>query len=730
MSAQMKKKLVIKLNVKPALPPNFEEQTWLKLREAVQAVFRSLPTPASLEELYRAVEDLVVQKWSPQLYQRLKDECDAHVATQLSGLDAKVGEDATELIQSIDVCWQSFCAHLSLVRAIFLSLDRGWVLEHGGENGAPGGLFEMGVGLFRQGVDARPALKQAVLQRLLGMIAAERAGEAVPRPLLRSLLGMLSQLGLYAVEFQPRLLEETRVHYTAAAQRSIDEEGAAGYLATCERWLREEGDRVASYLDAASMRPLTRTLDEVLLQAHVERIVGGLATMMDNEKNEDVARAYTLLGRVSAHDALRTAWTAYITAATSAIVSDASRDAEMVQRLLDLRKRLSGTVAAALGGDESFVRATRAAMEAAINRRQNRPAEMVAKYLDGLLRSGAKGAGSEERVEEELHGALALFRLIQGKDVFEAFYKRDLARRLLLGRSASQDAELRMLGLLREECGAQFTSKLEGMFKDIEVSRDLMAAVRGAPEFQGAAPSGLDMSVSVLTSGFWPSYPVVDAVLPGALQQGQEAFRQVYLAKHNGRNLTWHNTLGSCIIKAKFPKAGTKELQVSLMQCTVLMLFNDADELSYGQIKAGTGIEEKELKRTLQSLACGQVRVLSKEPKGKDVGDADVFRYNEKFEHKMFRIKINSIQAKETPEENQKTNEQVLADRVYAIDAAIVRVMKARKQLSHKLLIGELLQQLRFHVQPSDLKRRIESLIEREYLERAEGETNMYLYRA
>ena len=42
-------------------------------------------------------------------------------------------------------------------------------------------------------------------------------------------------------------------------------------------------------------------------------------------------------------------------------------------------------------------------------------------------------------------------------------------------------------------------------------------------------------------------------------------------------------------------------------QAAVLMLFNDADALSYKDILAGTGLEEKELKRTLQSLACGKV---------------------------------------------------------------------------------------------------------------------------
>ena len=65
-----------------------------------------------------------------------------------------------------------------------------------------------------------------------------------------------------------------------------------------------------------------------------------------------------------------------------------------------------------------------------------------------------------------------------GKDVFEAFYKKDLSKRLLVGKSASADAEKSMLLKLKQECGAHFTSKLEGMFRDIEVSKDLMTSFK------------------------------------------------------------------------------------------------------------------------------------------------------------------------------------------------------------------------------------------------------------
>lgn len=78
----------------------------------------------------------------------------------------------------------------------------------------------------------------------------------------------------------------------------------------------------------------------------------------------------------------------------------------------------------------------------------------------------------------------------QGKDVFEAFYKKDLAKRLLLGKSASIDAEKSMISKLKAECGSQFTNKLEGMFKDVDLSKDIGVAFMQAPAVQSKIPAG------------------------------------------------------------------------------------------------------------------------------------------------------------------------------------------------------------------------------------------------
>lgn len=57
-------------------------------------------------------------------------------------------------------------------------------------------------------------------------------------------------------------------------------------------------------------------------------------------------------------------------------------------------------------------------------------------------------------------------------------------------------------------------------------------------------------------------------------------------------------------------------LDIELLQAIVLMLFNDSPTLKFTDIKEASGIEDAELRRTLQSLALGKSnRVLTKEPK-------------------------------------------------------------------------------------------------------------------
>jgi cullin 1 len=97
---------------------------------------------------------------------------------------------------------------------------------------------------------------------------------------------------------------------------------------------------------------------------------------------------------------------------------------------------------------------------------QSTTAELIANFTDLLLKKGGVRM-TEKQLETTLDNVVRLFSYLNDKDMFSEFYRKLLSKRLLLQRSSSADAEKSMIGKLKLRCGAQFTSKMEGMINDI-----------------------------------------------------------------------------------------------------------------------------------------------------------------------------------------------------------------------------------------------------------------------
>ncbi|XP_074658437.1 cullin-4B-like [Tubulanus polymorphus] len=721
------KKLVIKnFKEKPKLPENYHVEAWHKLKEAVEAIHTSHAIKYSLEELYQAVENMCSHKMSATLYDQLKQVCESYVRSNLDRF-IEVMTDHEQYLKMIDACWQAHCQQMIMIRSIFLFLDRTYVLQ----NSAIASIWDMGLELFRLYIISNHLVQTRTVDGLLVLIERERNGDKVDRQLLKSQLRMLSDLQIYQEAFESKFLDATDSLYSVEGQSLMQDRDVPAFLAHVDKRLNEESERLLHYLDQTTKKPLINCVEKNLLEKHLVAILQkGLDQLLDENRIHDLRLLYQLFSRV--RDGLKelcTTFAAFIKKSGRMIVvnpeNNPDKDRDMVQHLLDFKDKVDNIVTVCFMQNEKFINSMKESFESFINQRQNKPAELIAKYVDTKLRAGNKEA-TEEELEKLLDKIMVLFRFIHGKDVFEAFYKKDLAKRLLVGKSASVDAEKSMLSKLKQECGGHFTSKLEGMFKDMELSKDIMFAFKQYMTNQ-EAPGNIELTVNILTMGYWPTYVPAEVHLPPEMVRFQGIFKHFYLSKHSGRKLQWQSTLGHCVLRAHFQKE-RKELQVSLFQSLCLILFNDADSYSFEEIKNATAIEESELKRTLQSLACGKARVISKEPKSKEVESTDRFFYNATFKHKLYRIRINQVQMKETQEENVNTTERVFQDRQYQVDAAIVRIMKTRKTLSHNLLITELYNQLKFPVKPSDLKKRIESLIDRDYMERDKDNPNQYHY--
>ena len=225
----------------------------------------------------------------------------------------------------------------------------------------------------------------------------------------------------------------------------------------------------------------------------------------------------------------------------------------------------------AFKSDPTFLRAQNSAFEEVVNFTQQSP-EALSLFIDKQLKNGLKGA-NEEEIEGSLNKvkfhtstfffyirkqynfsfwkAITLFRFIKDTDVFENYYKQHLAKRLLLNQGVSDFAERNMISKLKEECGYQFTSKLEGMFQDMKTSVETMEEFKKyLKEHPTVVLADIKFSVKVLTTGFWP----VDqssflCILPEKAQKCANVFKDFYLGTHGGRRITWQYNMGFYLLQ-------------------------------------------------------------------------------------------------------------------------------------------------------------------------------------
>ncbi|KAK0673793.1 Cullin family-domain-containing protein [Cercophora samala] len=789
------RKLVIK-NLRPttstqkAGADEYYSRTRADLDNALAAIFAGRPTGQPMERLYRGVEDLCRNGEAESLYNRLKERCDRWLTSDdgIGQLRKEVTANSThlneiEVTAAVMQVYQRWNARMLNVRKVYSYLDRSYLLLQstiGKEDKGRQGVNDMGISLFRKAVFGPRSATKALplgLMVLKGMITLvmqdrdpeqEHAMGGVDKvQLLKDSVTMLKVFGVYGKFFEPWFLEHSHAFYEEFAEQQSESCGLRDYIKHIDALLKQEEHRCDFYgFDSTTKRQLLRDAHQVLITNYSEKLLdsGSVAKLLEAEDVPSMKALYQLLKLSGLQNKLKEPWDSYIRKTGSAIVSDKARGDEMVIRLLELRRSLYIMIRDAFDQDEVYSYGLRESFGSFMNDSKSTSAwgtgtskvgEMIAKYIDMLLRGGLKtlpksllsdnkdkanaersglaATGDEDsELDTQLGHALELFKFIDGKDTFEAFYKKDLGRRLLMGRSASQDAERSMITKLKGECGANFTHNLEQMFKDQELSKDEMASYKTWLAGTGkSTKGGVDLSVKVLSHAAWPTYNDVKVTLPKEVVEQTTSFETYYQAKHTGRKLTWKHNLAHCVIKARFDR-GPKELLLSAQQGSVLMLFNDVPDdtpLSYSQISQATSLTGAELDRTLQSLACGKSRVLSKAPKGRDVSPTDTFTVNRGFTDPKFRVKINQIQLKETKEENKETHEKVARDRQLETQAAIVRIMKSRKTMGHAQLVAEVINQTKARgaVDPGEIKANIEKLIDKDYIEREEGN---YVYLA
>lgn len=745
-------------------------ETWDVLAAAIDEIYNRNASQLSFEELYRNAYNLVLHKHGALLYEGVTEKITAHLVTTVR----EVAEQPNaRLLDAMAEAWTDHSMTMVMIRDILMYMDRTYVAQ---AKRRP--VYELGLHLFRVTVWEHPRVRSRVIELLLEAIAEERAGlvsDVESRSKLKSVLAMLLELGradytanVYQQDFEQVFLGTTQEFYHSESLQYLSSNTASDYVTKTTQRLAEEKTRaVALALPATTEAPLSTIVQTELIERHAKTLVdmehsGFAAMLQDSSKLDSMQAMYDLFVRVpSSVDHLRDALAARIKNDGKALVEDQEKATDppsaFVRGVLAMRTKYAQIVEVAFRNEKKAQKRMRESFEDFLNT-DARAASCLSVYVDELLRVGLRGAG-EEQLNAELEKVIVVFRYLSDKDVFESFYKQHLAKRLLSGRSASDDAERTMVSLLKAECGYQFTTKLEGMFNDMRISRETRDKYKTYKRQQEASGDGsdaksVDIEVDVLTTGYWPSQNVPACTLPPEVQDAIDRFSKFYLDKHTGRKLSWQTSAVAAEIRATFgtqPNLRRHELCVSTYQMCILLLFNDAETLTLGQIRTKTHIPDSELRRQLISLCTPRNRILIKGSKGRGItSDDDTFTYNIDYTSKLKKVRIPLVKetsiakpAAAAAAAGTGTAASAAAaaidgsvpvaveeDRRHLVEAAIVRIMKARKALNHNDLIAEVTKQLsiRFSPSPVFIKKRIESLIEREYLERSENEHRIYRY--
>ncbi|VDN59374.1 unnamed protein product [Dracunculus medinensis] len=615
--------------------------------------------------------------------------------------------------------WDSYRFSSKVVGGIFSYLNRHWVkreLDEGCSDVYE--IYALALVTWRDVLFAQ--LRKTVTNEVLKLIERERNGEKINTGLISGVINCYVELGIhptdritlhvYKFAFENKFLEETEAYFTRESSEFLQKHPFTDYMKKVQTRLEEERNRCELYLHESTQSLLAYTLEKVLITKQLDLFQHEFGQLLETDNDEYLALMYILCERVeNGLQELKSTLEKHVGRQGDAVIDKvadiAINDPKLyVAKILEVHKRYSQMASAAFKSDAGFVQALDKACTTFINKNAvtkkantaSKSPELLARYCDLVLKKNLKSP-EEEEIEEALQNIMVVFKYVEDKDVFQKFYIKMFAKRLVTEQSQSAEAESNMISKLKQMCGFEYTNKLQRMFTDMNLSKDVTEKFK-AHLLNSHVNVGLDFSVMVLGAGAWPLTASYIFDLPRQFGRCIDLFSEFYHDQHTGRKLTWLFSLSRGeLITNCFHRKYT--FIASTSQMAILLLYNDSTAISFGDLIIGTKIKQEQLLPVFKKLKIDLSKAMSR----------------------------NEIR-----QETVEIQKFVDDDRRMIIQAAIVRIMKMRKRLKHNQLLSEVIAQLtpRFKPRVPMIKKCIDILIEKEYIQRIEGEYDLYEYLA
>ncbi|XP_071439740.1 cullin-2 [Hetaerina americana] len=735
---------------------NFTE-TWNVLQETVKGVITLGHVPRAIwNDRFSDVYSLCVAYPEPladRLYQETKSFLDCHVRGLLEDVRTQ-GEG--NLLWAYHTAWMEYSQGINYLHRLYLYLNQHHIknqklseaeIIYG--NPTPDSqeqmeIGELGLEIWKHNM-IQP-LWDSLGSLLLDGIQQDRVGDA-PLHVTDTIRGVIQSfvsveeykkkgnLELYEDIFEKRFLQASGEYYKREASRLLQECDVSQYMECVVRRLEEETRRSQKFLHSSSFVKVRAQCEQKMVADHLPFLHGECAAMVKGERRKDLRNMYPLLRPISGGlPTLVDALLEHVQQQGLQAVGNLRGEnvhIQFVESMLGVHQKYKDLIQDVFSGDQNFMGALDKACSYVINHRLNqrqacRSPELLAKYCDSLLKKSSKGI-SESEIDEKLSRSITIFKYIDDKDVFQKFYSRMLAKRLIHQQSQSMDAEEAMINRLKQACGYEFTNKLHRMFTDISLSADQNNKFS---EFlkKDNIELGINFSIYVLQAGAWPlgQSSLTSFAVPQELEKSLQMFENFYHTRFNGRKLTWLHHLCQGELKLTY-LSKPYIVTMQTFQMAILLLFERTDSLTHKELQTTLQLNSEQFSKHLASLL--DCKILLCDTAENMVPDS-VLQLNLNYSNKRTKFRITAALQRESPQEAEATLSAVDEDRKLYLQAAVVRIMKSRKVLRHNALIQEVLSQSKATFAPSIsmIKKCIEALIDKQYIERTPNSADEYSY--
>lgn len=744
------------------------------------------------------------------LYQRLKTLLQRHVQTLRRAIAAG---DAQTLLIDYHNHWSTYKSAAEYLDKLFNYLNtqhlkkikKPMQQDVNSESVCQPGLEVRDLCLYLWNHEMIEPLKQRLVDLLMQEIENDRKGNDVNQTTISGVVHSLAEveqykkddtLELYRDAFEKPFLKSTGDYYRVEAERYRSEMNCSDYMKKVLQIIDLETLRCTKFIHISSQDKVISEIRARMVADHSKFLHAESEHMVASDCWQDLQAMYRLLkpiegGLKTLIQQVQTRITQMGLEAIKQVTNSENPPKAFVESFIQVYKKHSVLIQTTFNSDQLFVGALDKACSAIINFRLNpqqpcRSPELLAKYCDGLLRKPAasvtsSGAAinrglSESELDEKLSLSIIVFKYIDDKDIFQKFYSKNMARRLIFSQLASMEAEESMINKLKQVCGYEFIAKLHRMFTDIGVSNELRESFNQDLR-KNQVQLGMNFSIYVLQAGSWPlgQSPVTSFKMPEILSNSVKAFEKYYYSRFNGRVLTWLYHHCTADLKLCYTQKRQYTVSMQTFHAAILLLFETEDELSYETIAKVTLLSDDQLNKHLQGLIESKILIISSPATDAEMSNqmdvqnepyrdksttntasqctsaslytqedtslcvfkpATRIRLNTNFTSKRTKFKISVIQRDTNYQqlreqsESEQTHSSIDEDRKLYMQAAIVRVMKSRKTAKHNQLIQEVIELTKNHFTPSVpmIKKCIEILIEKQYLERKINAADEYKY--